>query len=699
MCRKFFMIIGLWLSVLSLSQNPSPTPATQQQQLELRRQNFGAGRQLLLDRGVPFDPDELLRDNWAKNLKSALDAMPEMHQVRHETAPLKGAYLADTLYLPEKVKLSGHTIIVANYVVFEGKNPAIRGTYDLNFFPANPVVVLETTLAQVLQKHSSVLSIKFRDKLPSFSTVQQTVPSRGHMITIDTSGPEPQARTHPPRKASASLQTASWRGSSGRSFLVLPPQDCSTGCNNTGDGGANGTSGAPGAPGINGTSPPNSPDGNCASPGTGSNNGAAGGEGSDGHAGGNGGAGGPGSTGGNAGVINATVADGDANQWNFIANGGMGGLGGDGGNGGLGGNGGNGSNGGNGVACGCQLGSGGQAGTAGEGGNGGNGGNAGSGGNGGNGAAITVSLPFNSPGANTSNRGGVGNVGGGGGASSSGGLGGFAGRPGTGAAACGQKAPDGAEFVNASGGSNGEPGLPGGAGQSGASGPAPSVTFRPPPGGSGGGDGDLPDPCVNSAQAAGPTGDFNSPSCSPIIIDAEAEDFHLTSAFTGVTFDISGTGHPIQIAWTDANFHNAFLALPGPDGLVHNGKELFGNFTPQPQSAHPNGFLALAQFDKPENGGNGDGIIDEHDEVFSRLRLWIDANHDGICQPEELHRLPELGVYSLAFTYVESRRTDQFGNQFRYKARVNPGARRDPRDQTNSGDPGRWTYDVFLVTK
>jgi hypothetical protein len=190
--------------------------------------------------------------------------------------------------------------------------------------------------------------------------------------------------------------------------------------------------------------------------------------------------------------------------------------------------------------------------------------------------------------------------------------------------------------------------------------------------------------CDNLAcQTSGCTG-------SPVILDVSGKGFDLTSAENGVSFDIAGTGKKVQIAWTDASADNAFLSLPGTDGLIHSGKELFGNFTAQPPALpqERNGFAALAVYDDPKNGGNGDGIIDSRDAVFASLRLWIDANHDGISQPEELHTLPSLGVNSISLKYKEDDKTDQYGNVFRYRAHLNPD---------KPTDAGKTAYDVFLV--
>lgn len=180
---------------------------------------------------------------------------------------------------------------------------------------------------------------------------------------------------------------------------------------------------------------------------------------------------------------------------------------------------------------------------------------------------------------------------------------------------------------------------------------------------------------------------------SPIIVDTNGKGFHLTSAQDGVVFDILGNGHPIPISWTAAGSANAFLALDrNQNGRIDAGTELFGNVTVQPRSGHPNGFLALAEFDKPENGGNGDGLIDKRDAVFSKLLLWIDENHDGISQPTELHGLPELGVFSISLHYRDDRHFfDEYGNWFHYQAALNP----DPLDGTSRD--GRLTYDVFFV--
>jgi hypothetical protein len=189
---------------------------------------------------------------------------------------------------------------------------------------------------------------------------------------------------------------------------------------------------------------------------------------------------------------------------------------------------------------------------------------------------------------------------------------------------------------------------------------------------------------------------------SPIIVDTANVGFHFTASC--VPFDIEGNGKPKCLSWTEHTYKNGWLALPRGK-TIRTGKQLFGNYTPQPhhKNTNPNGFLALAEYDLVANGGNLDGKIDTKDAIWPELRIWIDEHcylhpkEQCVSLPGELHRLEEFGIRSISLTYGYKPKYDEQGNNFKYFSRMNveSPSREHPGSLQESTDD-RLLYDVYL---
>lgn len=180
---------------------------------------------------------------------------------------------------------------------------------------------------------------------------------------------------------------------------------------------------------------------------------------------------------------------------------------------------------------------------------------------------------------------------------------------------------------------------------------------------------------------------------SPILVDVDGSGFHLTGPEQGVLFDIVGKGVKSRVAWPVVGSTNSWLVLDrNGNGVVDDITELFGNRTEQPPprtGSKRNGFLALAVFDTIFNGGNEDGVIDSQDQIYSRLRLLQDLNHNGISEASELKPLRDLGIEALDLGFKESRKIDPNGNQFVFRAKVY---------DSQLSHASRWCWDVALRT-
>jgi Ca2+-binding RTX toxin-like protein len=124
----------------------------------------------------------------------------------------------------------------------------------------------------------------------------------------------------------------------------------------------------------------------------------------------------------------------------------------------------------------------------------------------------------------------------------------------------------------------------------------------------------------------------------PLVLDLDGDGFELTSEGNSrVYFEFDGDGFGERTGWVRGD--DGLLARDAnTNGAIDDVTELFGNRT-------QSGFAALGAFDL-----NADGVIDAQDAVFSELRVWRDADQDGVTDAGELKTLAELGIVSISLS-------------------------------------------------
>lgn len=124
--------------------------------------------------------------------------------------------------------------------------------------------------------------------------------------------------------------------------------------------------------------------------------------------------------------------------------------------------------------------------------------------------------------------------------------------------------------------------------------------------------------------------------CDPLVINLDGEFPELSDQT--VYFDIDCDGVEDEISRLIAG--SGFLALDkNDDGVINDGSELFG-------TKSGNGFEDLREFDS-----DGNGFIDEADDVFDRLKIYA-ADENGDMK---LYTLREKGVGAIALQYADTR--------------------------------------------
>jgi hypothetical protein len=123
---------------------------------------------------------------------------------------------------------------------------------------------------------------------------------------------------------------------------------------------------------------------------------------------------------------------------------------------------------------------------------------------------------------------------------------------------------------------------------------------------------------------------------SPIILDLDGDGVEMRSIRRArASFDMNGDGRLDDTGWASGG--DGFLVIDrNNDGLISHASEL--SFASEDANARSD-LEALAALDS-----NNDGVLNVADARFGELKIWVDANGDGVTDAGELKRLEEHGI-------------------------------------------------------
>ncbi|MEN9484799.1 MAG: hypothetical protein RJB37_2679, partial [Pseudomonadota bacterium] len=135
------------------------------------------------------------------------------------------------------------------------------------------------------------------------------------------------------------------------------------------------------------------------------------------------------------------------------------------------------------------------------------------------------------------------------------------------------------------------------------------------------------------------------PLVTPIVLDLDGNGIRTLAASQGVHFDLAASGVAHQVGWVSSGDGLLVRDLNG-DGQISDGRELFGMATQLASGDRAgDGYAALRALDS-----NHDDRLTAADAHFSELKVWVDADTDGVADAGELKSLADLGIVSMDLT-------------------------------------------------